>query len=145
MGKVSYSFDKEYYYGTYDTDEEAKMNALEEIRQTERKNPEEIPEEIYIGKCEFFRPSLSGTGWDVIDSVICQAEDEGFGEWCEDYLSDVTKEQREELEAGLEKVFQEWIEKYKLHAGFFKVNTYDLYEYDTDRKELRKAGKGIQE
>lgn len=140
MGKVSYSFDNEYYYDAFDTEEEAKTEAVKAIRRMK-----EIPEEIYIGDCEFFKPSLSGSSWDVIDAVICQAEDEGFGEWCEDYLSDATKEQREELEADMEKVFQEWINKHNLHPGFFKVPTYDLYEYDAKKKKLRKIGKGIQE
>lgn len=82
---------------------------------------------VYIGTCEFFEPSLTGSGWDIIESVIQQADNEGFGEWTDDYLSDIPEEQMKELEEGLEKVFQSWIVKYNHHATFLIVNSYDIY------------------
>lgn len=143
MGKVSYSFDNEYYYDIFDTEEEAKAEAMKELRRIERRTPEELPEEIYIGTCEFFKPSLLSTGWDIMEDIQQQAYNEGFGEYANDY-PDATKEQWRELETGIEKVFQRWIKKYNLNPSFFKVNTYDVYEYDAEKIKLRKTGKGIQ-
>lgn len=62
---------------------------------------------VYIGICDFFKPSLLGIRWDIIDAIQCKADAEGFGDYAEEYL-DVPKEWREELEAGIETVFREW-------------------------------------
>ena len=63
-------------------------------------------------------------------------DDEGFGEWADDYLSDVTKEQYQELEERLDAVFNEWIEKNGLHAGFYKINSYSEYLFDKAEGEF---------
>ena len=47
------------------------------------------------------------------------------------------KEKLEELETGLEQVFQKWDEKYELQPDFYIVNTYDVYKYDEETEELR--------
>lgn len=139
--KVAYSFDNLDYNGVFNTVGEAMDEALQEIRLREVYGDKEIPSEVYIGVCEFFKPSLSGTSWDMIDAIRCQAEDEGFGGWAEDYL-DVSKELMEELETEIEIVFQKWSNKYNLHPTFFKVNAYDIYNYDKQKKELCKVGEG---
>lgn len=136
--KKAYSFDNEHYSGVYDTDGEAMHDALREIEYIRRHHPECVPNMVYIGTCEFFEPSLTGSGWDIIESVIQQADNEGFGEWTDGYLSVVPEEQLKELEEGLEKVFQSWIHKYNHHATFFIVNSYDIYFYDKDKYELFK-------
>lgn len=139
--KVSYSFDNLYYKGIFDTDEEAIDEVLKIIHMCEKCDSLEVPAEVYVGNCEFFVPSLTGSSWDIIDAIQCQAEDEGFGAWAEEYL-DVSKEMKEDLEAGLEEVFQKWIENYNLQSTFFKVNVYDIYEYDPKKKKLYKVGNG---
>ena len=139
--KSAYSFDNEDYSGVYDTDGEALHDALREIEYIRKHHPERTPNLVYIGTCEFFKPSLSGSSWDIIEAVLQQADDEGFGEWTGDYLSVIPEKQMEELEEGLEKVFQEWIDKYNHHATFFIVNSYDVYSYDKDTHELFKETK----
>ena len=134
--KKAYSFDNEDYFGVYDTDNEALHDALREIEYIRKHHPECTPNMVYIGTCEFFEPSLTGSGWDIIESVIQQADSEGFGEWTDGYLSVIPEGQMKELEEGLEKVFQSWIDKYNHHATFFKVNSYDIYFYDKDKHEL---------
>lgn len=138
----AYSFDNEHYSCTYDTDKEALDAALREIDSIRNCDPEHMPDTVYIGACEFFEPSLHGSSWDIIDAVICQSDDEGFGDWNENYLSDVTKEQGEELEEELEQVFQDWVDKYNHHADFFRVNFYDIYAYDKEKHELFLEEKG---
>ncbi len=134
--KKAYSFDNENYSGVCDTDREALDEALMDIESIRRYNPKQIPDTVYIGNCEFFEPSLAGSSWDIIEAVLQQVDDEGFEEWTDGYLSDIPIEQREELEEGLEKVFQEWIDKYNYHATFFIVTSYDVYSYDKDKHEL---------
>lgn len=132
---VSYSFDNESYSSTYNNTEEALKEALEEIQIFEKNDYDNVPKKVYIGECEMFKPNLSSSGWDVIEAAICQADDEGFGEWDEDYLSDVTKEQHEELEEELDAVFQKWITRHGFEAGFYKVNRYDTYNYVNGKLE----------
>ena len=132
---VSYSFDNETYGCTYANTAEALKDAAADLKswapyyQTDGKK-------IYVGTCEFFKPCLSACAFDAVESVICQADDEGFGEWADDYLSDVTKEQYQELEEQLDAVFNAWIEKNGLHAGFYKINSYSEYLFDKAEGEF---------
>lgn len=132
--KVAYSFDGESYGCMYNNTKEALKDALSELEGMKKYPPARgtIPNKIFVGQCEVFRPSLSGSGWDAIETVQCQAEDAG-GEWAEDYLSDVTKEQIQELENALEAVFQIWIEKHNLHPNFYTVPSFDIYTYDGEK------------
>lgn len=133
--KKAYSFDNEdYSLGIYDTDGEALHDALREIEYIRKHHPECTPGLVYIGTCEFFEPYVSG--WNIIESAVQQADDEGFDELDDKYLSDVTEEQCAELEESLNKVFWSWIDKHNYHATFFKVNSYDIYSYDKDKHEL---------
>lgn len=127
--RVSYSFDNERYTCTYENDKEALEDALKDIQAMEKNGYDKIPDTVYIGQCEMFKPSLSSSSYDVIESLVCQADDEGFGEWADDYLDDVTKEQREELEEELDAVLQKWITRHGLEANFYKVNCFDTYKY----------------
>lgn len=130
--EVAWSFDGERYSCTHNNTAEALAEALADIRTYEKGKR---PEKVYIGQCEFYKPSLMGTSYDVIEAVQCAVYDEG-GEYAEDYLEDVTKEDREELEAALEVVFQEWITKHNYHPNFYTVPSYEVYRYDEDADEL---------
>lgn len=134
--KVAYSFDNETYSGCFDTVSEACAEALKWLGYRGKYSPTDIPGYVYIGECEFFEPSLSGSSWDIIDAIQCQAYDRGHRDEADDYLR-VSKEKRKELEAGLEQVFQEWIKKYNLQPDFYMVNTYDVYKYDAETGRLR--------
>lgn len=43
------------------------------------------------------------------------------GECAEDYLMDVTRKEKEELEEKLNKELQEWLVKNKLEPGFYSI------------------------
>ena len=45
----------------------------------------------------------------------------------------VTKEQIEELENGLEAVFQDWIQKYNFYPNFYTIPAADVYTYDGEQ------------
>jgi predicted transcriptional regulator len=130
QNKVAYSFDGESYGCDYDNTAEAFVDIYAEIE-----GEKNIPPKVYIGECNFFRPSLSGSGWDPIEAVIEQADDEGFGEWDDGYLDDVTPEQRDELAEELDAVFQKWIEKHNLESSFYSVNAFDIYTYCPEKKK----------
>ena len=132
---VSYSFDNENYGCTFENTAEALKDAAAYLKSWDSDSLEN-GKRVYVGACEFFRPCLSASAFDAVESVICQADDEGFGEWADDYLSDVTKEQYQELEEQLDAVFNTWIEKNGLHAGFYKINTYSEYLFDKAKGEF---------
>ena len=130
---VAYSFDGETYGATYNNTKEALKDAIAEFEEFKKYPPKRgIPNKIFVGQCEFYRPSLSNSGYDVIEAVQCQAQDEG-GEWADDYLDDATREQIEELESGLEAVFQEWIQKYNFYPNFYTIPAADVYTYDGEQ------------
>lgn len=85
-------------------------------------------ERVFVGECELYRPSLLSCGYDVIEAVQVDAYDEG-GEYAENYLDDVTKEQREELEEQLDVVFNAWLEKHDLYPNFYTIPAYETYKY----------------
>lgn len=87
-----------------------------------------LPERVFVGECELYRPSLLSCGYDVIEAVRVDAYDEG-GEYAENYLDDVTKEQREELEEQLDVVFNAWLEKHDLYPNFYTIPAYETYKY----------------
>lgn len=87
-----------------------------------------LPERVFVGECELYRPSLLSCGYDVIEAVQTDAYDEG-GEYAENYLDDVTKEQREELEEQLDVVFNAWLEKYDLYPNFYTIPAHETYKY----------------
>lgn len=130
---VAYSFDGETYGATYNNTKEALKDAIVEFEEFKKYPPKRgIPNKIFVGQCEFYRPSLSNSGYDVIEAVQSQAQDEG-GEWADDYLNDATKEQIEELENGLEAVFQDWIQKYNFYPNFYTIPAADVYTYDGEQ------------
>lgn len=114
-------------------------DAIAEFEEFKKYPPKRgIPNKIFVGQCEFYRPSLSNSGYDVIEAVQCQAQDEG-GEWADDYLDDATKEQIEELENGLEAVFQDWIQKYNFYPNFYTIPAADVYTLTTANSLSRKG------
>lgn len=138
--KFAYSFDGERYESLYGSVEEALKDAIVEIEDLRECNVSDIPEKIFVGECQDYKPSLLTCGYDVIEAVQCDAYEEG-GEYAEDYLDDATKEQVEELEKGLDDVFQKWIEKYKLYPNFYTVPSYKTYTYDEAVAYIKKQVK----
>lgn len=124
--EFAYSFDNETYGSTYNSVEEALRDAAYEL---EHMSNTDKPDQIFVGECQVYKPSLLTCGYDVIEAIQCDAHEEG-GEYAEGYLDDATKEQVEELENDLDDVFQKWVEKYKLQPNFYTVSVYKTYTYD---------------
>ncbi|MCI5684553.1 MAG: hypothetical protein MR320_04085 [Enterococcus gallinarum] len=126
------SVDEERWQATeyFDTKEEAVKFGIESI-QTFNKNPEDgclddemgsTPEEVvtsfYVGQA--FCPGLPFSVDDLLERVQEAAYEDG-GEFAENYLDDVTKEHREELDD----LIQNWFIKHK-----YLPNWYNIYEID---------------
>ena len=58
---------------------------------------------------------------DSIIERLGMAADDEVGEVAEDWLTDVTKEQSEELEAEVLKVVNAWLDKHHLNPTFYKI------------------------
>lgn len=101
--KVAYSMDGENYSAMYDTAAEALEDARNEIEymiESRKKGYKVVlPERVFVG------------------------------EYAENYLDDVTKEQREELEEQLDVVFNAWLEKYDLYPNFYTIPAHETYKY----------------
>lgn len=69
-----------------------------------------------------------GVDVDFVIEDIQNSVYEEIGEVAEDYLDDVTKEHREELEEALNKVFYEWQEKYNYKPTFYKVISEEIID-----------------
>ncbi|MFN6676409.1 hypothetical protein ACK4CF_14150 [Enterococcus gallinarum] len=131
-GKWMCSIDEEQWQAAeyFDTKEEAVGFGIKSI-QTFNKNPEDgclddemgsTPEEVvtsfYVGQA--FCPGIPFNVDDLLERIQEAAYEDG-GEFAEDYLDDVTKEHREELDD----LIQNWFIKHK-----YLPNWYNIYEID---------------
>lgn len=66
---------------------------------------EEVPK-IRVGNPYYYVPTVDADS--VIEDIVYIDLDDEIAEYSEDYLLDVKKEHREELEKELTKVFREW-------------------------------------
>ncbi len=110
-GKYCYSLNGESFYGEYETKEGA-------VEQGKEEALEEGQNEIFIGICEEYIPSISA--WQVIDSIQEDAYDK-LGEFSQGYLDDVSNEHREELQDKLNQVLSKWIEEHNYIPDFWSV------------------------
>ena len=131
-GKWMCSIDEEQWQAAeyFDTKEEAVEFGIKSI-QTFNKIPEDgclddemgsTPEEVvtsfYVGQA--FCPEIPFNVDDLLERIQEAAYEDG-GEFAEDYLDDVTKEHREELDD----LIQNWFIKHK-----YLPNWYNIYEID---------------
>lgn len=65
----------------------------------------EVPK-IRVGNPYYYVPTVNAER--VIEEIVCGDLDDEIAEYSEDYLLDVKKEHKEELENELTKVFREW-------------------------------------
>lgn len=75
---------------------------------------------FYVGQIKFVPLPLGVDIDGMLENISVSVYDE-VGEVAEDYLNDVTKEHRSELEEKVNEVVQEWMEKHKYKPNFFSV------------------------
>lgn len=117
MDKWMYQFgESEIWRGEdFDSKEEAIKAALEEIKEDETLKYSNL----YVGQKESV--SVAGIDIDLLLENVAENTTCEVGEVGEDFLMYVSKEEQEELEEKLNKVFLEWVEKYKYNPDFFKI------------------------
>lgn len=117
--------------GTFDTKEECIAEAMAEIKANDE---EEILNGFYLGRCETVGlPTIDA------DSLLEQLSNDVYdevGEVAEDYLTDVPVEAINELEESLNKVFEEWADKHKMHPTFYKVTDIQFISIEEARKVI---------
>lgn len=74
-------------------------------------------------KVEVYPDSIDAE--DIIESIQDRTYSE-IGEVAEDYLDNLTKEQVEELQLGLEEVYNKWLKKHSLGCNFFSVESEEI-------------------
>lgn len=124
-GKYTYSFSDDCFENEdYDTEEEALAAARKEAKEYE--NSDRPPTEVYIGIVgEKWKPTIDGES--IIDMLRDEAYEEG-GEYAEDYLEDVPKEQRDELTEILTLAFTVWAKEHGYEPNFFPIENVKEYK-----------------
>lgn len=117
MKRFVFSYDDEVWSNeTFSTIEEA----MEEARKLYLERQYSIDERIiiYIGEVEYYKDGL------FIDGIIEQQQQDAYsecGEYAEDYLESITKEEKDILKERLDKVWDEFKKEFGHEANFFKV------------------------
>lgn len=142
-GKWLLTFDDEDWtinnFGEFDS----KQDLLEYIKETgavqlydvwlEEKGEE--PDEsnkvtFYIGKVEDFVPGVN------VDSILDDISENAYchgGEYAEDYLCNVSREEAHELEDALNEVLTKWIKKYKHEPHFYQIVAIEEIEMELEK------------
>lgn len=72
--------------------------------------------------------TVSGVDIDLLLENVAENTTCEIGEIGDDYLDDVTKEDREELEESLNEVLFKWIHKHNYEPSFFKIENIENIE-----------------
>lgn len=91
--------------------------------------------EIYIGEAEYYKDGL------FVDGIIEQQQQDAcseMGECAEDYLDDITKEEKAILEERLNKVWNEFKKEFNHEATFYTVVNEKKHEFNIYSEEFKK-------
>ena len=107
--KYCFSWDGDYYYGEFDSEQEA-------INEARHERPDE--KYLYIGTCT--KPVLKWNSYEeeIIESIAENLRDE-VGEAAENFEVDIQDEL--ELARMIDDTVKAWIEKRKIKPGCYKV------------------------
>ena len=107
--RYAYSTDEEFYTGDFSSRAEAAAEAFAE---------DEDLESVMTGICVV--PPRRPWASDLIETVAAQTTDEA-GEWADDYLQNVPKAAVDELQEGLQALWDQWEKKHGLEPTWFNV------------------------
>ena len=118
--QYAWSNDEEHYDGYYKTVEDAIGEAIACGEEGD----------IWIGEIvEYDNFSINV---DKVIEDVCQVACEEVGEFAEGWLYKIPEEQEKELEEELNKVWNNWIKKYKLEPQFFTVENVKKYDLEKE-------------
>lgn len=118
-GKYAYSVDSEgmNYVGCYDNYDEAVEAAIKEANALNKDDSNSVVK-VFVGEMMKFVPRVNVCS--VIEDMQKIASDEA-GEWADDYLEYINKEELKLLETMLTETFNEWAKKTKNEPNFFTI------------------------
>lgn len=139
MKNKRYSFsynDEDYSNETFSTIEEA----LDEAKECwfecyDISDSEDGYIDIYIGEAEYYTDGI------FVDYIIEQQQQDAYsemGEYAEDYLEDITKEEKAILQERLNKVWNEFKKEFNHEARFYNVVNEKKYEFNIYSEEFKK-------
>jgi hypothetical protein len=109
----------------FDTKEEAIKEAKKEIQ-------EEGLDNISFEIGQIAKVFVSGVDVDFILENVAENTTNEVGEVGEDYLDDVTKEDRGELEEKLNQVLFKWIKEHRYEPNFFRIENTEKIEVEQE-------------
>lgn len=139
MKNKEYTFSyngEDYNNGTFSTIEEA----LDEAKECwfERYDISDSADgyiDIYIGEAEYYTDGI------FVDGIIEQQQQDAYsemGECAEDYLEDITDEEKDILQERLNEVWKEFKKEFNHEARFFKIINEKKYEFNIYSEEFKK-------
>lgn len=127
----SYTFDEEgqtWNGGIFDTKEEALQEALKEAKGYNKKK-------VTIGKCVLV--DKIGIDIDFVLEDISNTMQDNYGEVAEDYLNNVLKEHKLEVEKELNEVFFKWLDKYNYEPNFYNIEDTEIIEIENTKENKK--------
>lgn len=106
-------------------------DSIDECLEEAREENDENHKRVYIGIVT--EVDIRVDADDVIENIQNRVYSE-HGEVAEEYLDNVSKEQLNELDEALNKVFNDWKDKHKFEPNFFTVE--EIKEYDLETGEF---------
>ena len=119
----AYSFDNEYYVGSYNSREEAIAAAKEEVETDKDLSFPNIHTKLYTGMQMV--PELHWTDMAeyVIDSIQDNLDDDCGGTWSENFANDqISREDEDLLDERLNETIRQWIKDCNIVPGFFLID-----------------------
>ena len=104
------------------------LDSIEECLEEARTENNKNHKRVYIGIVA--EVGICVDTDDVIENIQNRVYSE-YGEIAEEYLDDISKEQLNELDEALNKLFREWKDKYKLDPPIFDVEEVKEYNLET--------------
>ncbi|WP_373079140.1 hypothetical protein [Fusobacterium varium] len=139
MENKEYTFSyngEDYNDGTFPTIEEALEEAKEcWFERYDISDSEDGCIDIYIGEAEYYTDGI------FVDYIIEQQQQDAYsemGECAEDYLEDITKEEKAILQERLNKVWNEFKKEFNHEATFYTVANEEKYEFNIYSEEFEK-------
>lgn len=118
-GKFCYSKNEQQYHGEFKT----RDDAIHEARALDH-------DTFFTAECIPYVPFISVD--DIFDQLACQASDHA-GEAGEEWLSFIPKEEKNELENSLNRVFKKWMKKTNNEPHFYRVENIEQHDFSEDQ------------
>lgn len=135
--EYTFSYNSEdYNNGTFPTVEEALDEAKERWFDChDASDSVDGRVDVYIGEAEYYTDGI------FVDYIIEQQQQDAYsemGEYAEDYLEDITKEEKAILQERLDKVWNEFKKEFNHEARFYNVVNEKKYEFNIYSEEFEK-------